>query len=104
MVRDGKTNPDEASDSHPPSRLRAEQLVESFHRIFEVEFQPDSRGCHVTLNLDPSRSIQVEERVKEHIHSGAYEFAQVLFAIWKEAREKLMRDYTSKRSFHPMWA
>ena len=103
ILRERRVPADEGSDSHPPWQLRAEQVVEDFHRFLHAELRPDSRGCLVTRIRKPGETIEVEKSVREHIRSGAFAHANALFVVWKRVQEMLQQDYDSGRQLHSMW-
>ena len=104
LARDGVIPDNDGSKSHPPSRMRAEQIVAGYHKLFKTEFRPDGRGCVAVPRSQPFNSVEVDHEVREYISSGAFEHANALFTIWKRVRVRLLRDFQSGRRLHSMWA
>lgn len=103
ILRTGNPTAVSGSDSHPPFHIRAEQVVEEFHRLFHVDYLPGYRGCELTLIPIPKNTKEVDDSIRKHVHVGTFGHANTLFIIWDAAREFLQKDYASGRKLHSMW-
>ncbi|MCK7578034.1 MAG: hypothetical protein MZV65_21300 [Chromatiales bacterium] len=103
VVSEGKDIPDEGSDDHPPSKMRASQLVDGFHSLFEVRYAPDYRSADLSIRPALVNPLSVDKDVREHVRSGAFSYANALLIIWQDVRERLMKDFASGRPLHKMW-
>ena len=104
IVRTGEIVANQATDTHPSPRTRAQRVVDGFFQAFHAQVREDGRGCEVTLIVDPRRPTPTDPRVRKQISEGAFCYANALFTVWKRVRQRLLQDYDNKRPLHSMWS
>lgn len=101
ILRTGKeTESDADQGTHPNARDRASNVISFFRQFFNVTYHSDGT-CDLEFALR-------EESPEVHGFSGkyseiAYEHANILLAIWKLVKQRLLEDFRSKRPLHPLW-
>lgn len=101
IARDGTESAVDQDMTHPPYKMRAEQLIRTFYHFFDVTYD-GPRHKDLTFVANRPAAPAVSDSVREHIRH-AFDFANGLFAIWKRAKERLIREYQSGRPLHRMW-
>lgn len=101
IVREGTESPVTDDATHPPNKVRAQRVVQTFYHFFDAIYDgPHLRDLTFVRNrpTPPVVSDSVREQIK-----GAFDYANGLFAIWKPVAEMLKKDYANNRPLHHMW-
>jgi hypothetical protein len=99
LARSGREQPDDGSATHPPFVERAQGVVATLRRYFDVG-PPSSTSLDLTFVVrkeTPETHGFDAERAR-----GAYAFANVLFEVWRHAKNGLAESLR-QRGLHPMW-
>ncbi len=102
IVRLGKEFKDVGDAEHPPNMARAQNIVKVFNTFIETDSDKQSSGITMSLILDHNRKL-VDTEAAHLVTQRAFQYPNVLLAIWNVVRPRLLKDYKSKRSLHPMW-
>jgi hypothetical protein len=101
LVRTGIEQQDsDVAATHPTHVDRVEQVINCFRRFFDVRYTPD----HLfELDYVVREHIPEEHGFSEARRTVAYSYAESLWAVWKQTRERLLEDYHQNRPLHPFW-
>lgn len=101
VVRDGEEPRTDPGGGHPPDKLRAQNVVDTFHRFFDARYDgPHLLELRLVLRRQAPAAVPASTR-RQIRH--AFDFANGLLALWKPVRTSLLRDHTKGRRLHPMW-
>jgi hypothetical protein len=91
---------DAGSVTHPAPRDRADAVVSCFRRLFDVEYHQDGL---FDLWYRPRLEVPNTHGFTNERSGQAYQYAEILQAVWPPVRQRLIDDYLRKRPLHPMW-
>jgi hypothetical protein len=88
---------------HPPNKLRAEHIVDTFERYFELGPNNGPAGLDLNFVLRPEDWRLVETEETRQRRERVMHWPDVLFTIWDRVFPLLRKDFEAKRPLHPMW-
>jgi hypothetical protein len=103
IIRTGGAGEDSGSDEHPPDWMRAQHVVDVFHRTFDVEYDDAKKDYTLELASERPDARVVSENARKHIDQGGFVSANVLNLLWEFVEPMLMRDHANNRQLHSMW-
>lgn len=101
IVTTGLQGEDVGTETHPPSRERAQQNIAIFRRFFNVKYDTTDHGFDLSLVV-PGKTTNGDSFGSDRV-AQAYAPANVLLAIWPAVKERLLQQYKSKRPLHKIW-
>lgn len=99
----GKELGDASDSDHPPNKVRAQNIVDNFDRLFDLGADGKSHGIDLRWVLEPGRK-RIDDEASRLRSRMVFQYPNTLLAIWGQVRPRLMKDFENGRILNPMWS